>query len=94
MNNNAFIGWINWVPNVKRLTTLWSLCFTMEELILNLEYIREQQGKGTEEILSVKNGLLKVNDFGAYSKEIEKIRSCHTAIKNLWFYWVSLNKLA
>jgi hypothetical protein len=93
LNNNAFIGWINWVPNVKRLTTLWSLCFTLEELILNLDYLQAKQREVPNTMLSVKNGLLTVNDSKNYSKEIEKINKCHTTIKELWFNWITLNKL-
>jgi hypothetical protein len=93
LNNNAFIGWINWVPNVKRLTTLWSLCFTLEELILNLDYLLAKQREVPNTMLSVKNGLLTVNDSKNYSKEIEKINKCHTTIKELWFNWITLNKL-
>lgn len=89
LNNNAFIGWINWVPNVKRLTTLWDLCFTLEKLTVNIEYLKTKN----DSIISFKNGLLIIKDTYEYSSEVETVKNSHEVIRKLWFKWLLVNNI-
>ncbi len=40
LNNNAFIGWLPFIPNVRRLTTLWEMCHQLENIITETERIQ------------------------------------------------------
>ncbi len=91
LNNNAFIGWINWVPNVQRLTTLWSFCFTIEKITVNLEFLKVKQT--ADEIVSTQNGLVVIKENPEYKKEIDELKNDHELIKNLWFKWIEVNKM-
>ncbi len=91
LNNNAFIGWFNWVPNVKRLTTLWNMCFYLEEITTNLAYLTSKNK--SEKIYKLENGSLSFFDQSNYKKEIGIVRENHRKIKVLWCEWLILNKI-
>lgn len=93
LNNNAFIGWINWVPNVKRLTTLWSLCFELEKITVNLDFLRLKQNDKGVSVVSTKNGLLTLQNHPEYTETIEDVKASHELMKDLWFNWLILNKI-
>lgn len=86
LNNNAFIGWINWVPNVKKLTTLWELCFCLEKIVTRTELIKDK--KIDEKLL-----ILKSADDAELQQDISYIRQNHYLIRTQWFKWLSLNGL-
>jgi len=43
LNNNAFIGWIPWILNVKRMRTLWYFSHTLEDIIASQELLKNHE---------------------------------------------------
>ncbi|MGB3179847.1 MAG: hypothetical protein WBB45_00545 [Cyclobacteriaceae bacterium] len=91
LNNNAFIGWINWVPNVQRLTTLWSICFSLEKVSQHLTYLLQKNGGAA--IQSEGSGY-RLGDTAVTSEEGKELKQQHTQIRDLWYKWLELNKIA
>lgn len=95
LNNNAFIGWINWVPNVQRLTTLWTLCFTLEKICTGLEYLKAKNVVGEDQsIHPIGEWLVVLKDHQGDQKEIDELKKHHETIRQLWYKWVALNKIS
>ncbi|MFA0960730.1 hypothetical protein AB9P05_02880 [Roseivirga sp. BDSF3-8] len=91
LNNNAFIGWINWVPNVQRLTTLWSICFSLEKVTQSLTYLSEKEGRTAVQNEDKK---YRLSHSALASKEGIELKQQHEQIRQLWYKWLQLNKIA
>lgn len=93
LNNNAFIGWVPWILNVKRMRTLWFITHLLEEVIIEQEALRTYETGGkftifhqeTDYILTVR----KTNDE-KIDQQIDQYLNKMNSLKKYWLYWLTL----
>jgi hypothetical protein len=89
LNNNAFVGWINTVPNVKRLKVLWDICFALEKIIALTEFLNTQNFG--HQLITIDHGSkqIKINvDINSIPELIE-LKKHYNIINKLWNNWLS-----
>ena len=92
LNNNAFIGWMSWVPNVKKLTTLWELCFCLEKIVTTVEFLKEKDVQlNNVGIIQTSGRKLHIIYDLEFHSEITELKVNYSIIEGLWFKWLSLN---
>ena len=97
LNNNSFIGWITWVPNVKRLRTVWELCFNIEKLIKETQRLKNLHANTNNseytEFYKANLYTIKKEHLDDPNLELSELMRLHIAIKTLWTEWILLNNL-
>ena len=93
LNNNAFIGWIPWILNVKRMKTLWYFTHTLETIIEIQEILQAYEAKNSVKIFSQKSiHCVTINQTGINTIDIQinEYINCMNTLKKYWYQWKSL----
>ncbi len=93
LNNNAFIGWIPAVPNVKKLTTLWEMCHQMENIVIATAEIQSLEKKYPSPVLQPEGDYavrVRVAGEPEMATRAAKLLEEYNLLRGHWYQWLRL----
>jgi hypothetical protein len=93
LNNNAFIGWIPVVPNVKKLTTLWEMCHQLENIVIATAEIQALEKKYQAPVLAPEGDYavrVKVAGEPEMQARAAKLLKEYKLLQGHWYQWLKL----